>query len=70
MLTPGEVSRLFHVDPRTVNRWARTVDPETGEPLLPSIRTPGGHRRYPRAAVEAILAGERSAQRSAHRESA
>lgn len=45
-----EVARLFAVDVSTVVRWA-----DTGK--LPSFRTPGGHRRYPRAAVDALLAG-------------
>lgn len=48
MMTPGEVARLFHVDPKTVTRWANRG-------LLPVIRTPGGHRRFPASVVYAWL---------------
>lgn len=48
LLTPGEVARRFGVDPKTVTRWA-----EAGK--LPVLRTLGGHRRYPRQAIDAIL---------------
>lgn len=48
-MTPAEVAELFHVDPKTVTRWARAGK-------LGSIRTFGGHRRFPRAEVEAKLA--------------
>lgn len=44
VLTPAEVARLFHVDPKTVQRWAN-------QGLLPSFRTLGGHRRFPAEAV-------------------
>ncbi len=47
-LTSGEVARLFGVNRQTVTRWARRG-------LLPSVRTPGGHHRYQRTAVEAHL---------------
>jgi excisionase family DNA binding protein len=48
LLTPGEVAALFGVDPKTVTRWA-----ETGK--LTSIRTLGGHRRYPAEQVDRLL---------------
>ena len=48
MLTPAEVGRLFNVDPKTVTRWAK-------EGRIESIRTPGGHRRYPREKIMALL---------------
>jgi len=48
-MTPGEVARLLHVSPKTVNRWAH-------EGRIPCIVTLGGHRRFPRDAVEAALA--------------
>lgn len=48
LLTPGEVARLFRVDPKTVTRWARTG-------RIGSIRTPGGHRRYYAAQIRALL---------------
>jgi len=47
MLTPAEVAALMGVNPKTVTRWARTGK-------LTSIRTPGGHRRYPEADVNRI----------------
>jgi excisionase family DNA binding protein len=47
-LTPGEVARLFGVDPKTVTRWA------TAGKLEPQ-RTLGGHRRYRAAEVQALL---------------
>ena len=49
LLTPGEVAHLFRVDPKTVTRWAN-------EGRLPSIRTLGGHRRFPAAEVQSALA--------------
>lgn len=39
---------MFRVDPKTVGRWALSG-------LLPSVRTPGGHRRYREADVRALL---------------
>ncbi|MBW3562733.1 MAG: BldC family transcriptional regulator [Actinobacteria bacterium] len=39
LLTPGEVARLFGVNPKTITRWA-----SAGK--LDAIRTLGGHRRY------------------------
>ncbi|MET8334428.1 BldC family transcriptional regulator [Streptosporangium canum] len=51
LLTAGEVAALFRVDPKTVTRWAKTG-------RIPSILTPGGHRRYRRVDVEALLRGE------------
>ena len=50
LLTPGEVARLFSVDPKTVTRWAKAGK-------LSSIRTLGGHRRYRESEVRALLAG-------------
>lgn len=48
LLTPGEVARLFGVDPKTVSRWA-----DAGK--LDALRTLGGHRRYRLGEVEALL---------------
>jgi excisionase family DNA binding protein len=42
LLTPAEVATMFRVDPKTVTRWAKAGK-------LTSIRTLGGHRRFPRA---------------------
>jgi excisionase family DNA binding protein len=49
LLTPAQVAEHFNVNPKTVTRWA-------AEGRLPSTRTPGGHRRYRRADVEAAPA--------------
>ncbi|RFS86416.1 helix-turn-helix domain-containing protein [Actinomadura spongiicola] len=48
LLTPAEVATMFRVDPKTVTRWAK-------QGKLNSIRTLGGHRRYSRAEVTALL---------------
>jgi excisionase family DNA binding protein len=48
LLTPGEVARIFRVDPKTVNRWANAGKIE-------SLRTLGGHRRYRESEVRALL---------------
>ncbi len=50
LLTPGEVASLFRVDPKTVTRWATAG-------RISSIRTPGGHRRFLAAEVQALLSG-------------
>lgn len=47
LLTPREVARRFSVDPKTVTRWA-----QSGK--LPSIKTPGGHRRYRKSVVDRL----------------
>jgi excisionase family DNA binding protein len=52
LLRPSEVANLFHVNPRTVTRWARTGK-------LTTIRTVGGHRRYRLSEVLAIRDRER-----------
>lgn len=46
-LTPGEVARMLHVSPKTVNRWAH-------EGRIACIVTLGGHRRFQRDEVERI----------------
>jgi excisionase family DNA binding protein len=46
-LTPGEVARLLHVSPKTVNRWAN-------EGRIPCIVTLGGHRRFHRDEIEKV----------------
>ena len=53
LLTPGEVAALFHVDPRTVTRWAN-------EGRLSVIRTLGGHRRFRADEVHALLKSSES----------
>ena len=44
LLTPRQVADLFAVTPKTISRWE-----EAG--ILAGQRTPGGHRRFPAAAV-------------------
>ena len=47
-----EVAELFRVDPKTVGRWA-------SKGRLGYMTTPGGHKRYYRSEVYALLeAGE------------
>ena len=48
LLTPREVAEMLGVRVTTVGRWARTGV------LKPAARTPGGHRRYDRADVQAL----------------
>jgi excisionase family DNA binding protein len=50
LLPPRVVAALFHVDPKTVTRWAR-------DGKLSSIKTPGGQRRFLEAEVRALLNG-------------
>lgn len=47
LLTPAEVAAIFSVDPKTVTRWAKAG-------LLPSLRTPGGHRRYRKSVIDGL----------------
>lgn len=47
-LTVGEVARLLHVSPKTISRWA-ALD------LMPCLVTLGGHRRFHREDVAAIV---------------
>lgn len=51
LLTPGQVARLFSVDPKTVTRWAKSGK-------LHPIMTPAGHRRYREAEIAPLLRGE------------
>ncbi|MFF4991485.1 BldC family transcriptional regulator [Streptosporangium saharense] len=50
LLTPGEVAHIFGVDPKTVNRWSLTGK-------IPSLKTPGGQRRYRQSDINALLNG-------------
>lgn len=47
-MTPAEVAAVFHVDPKTVTRWA-----DAGK--LTAIKTLGGHPRYNAAEVQALI---------------
>ena len=51
MLTPGQVADLFHVDPKTVTRWAKSG-------VLNAVMTPGGHRRYRESEVSELYRRE------------
>ena len=46
-LRPAEVADLLSVSPKTVTRWAE-------EGKLPFLKTLGGHRRYPAAAIQEL----------------
>jgi len=48
LLRTREVALLFQVAERAVTDWAR-------KGRLPSVRTPGGHRRYPADLVQQLL---------------
>jgi excisionase family DNA binding protein len=48
LMTPGEVAKLFGVDPKTLTRWAN-------EGKIPSLRTLGGHRRFRESVVREML---------------
>lgn len=52
-LTLGQASRTLGVTPNTLRRWA-----DKGQ--IPSFTTPGGHRRFPQAAVQALVPAGRS----------
>jgi excisionase family DNA binding protein len=54
LLTASEVADYFHVDPKTVTRWAK-------KGLIRNIRTAGGHRRYPESEVLRIANRETEA---------
>ena len=51
LLRTREVALLFEVSERAVTDWAT-------KGRIPSIRTPGGHRRYPAGAIAGLLASE------------
>ncbi len=48
LLRTSDVATLFQVSERTVSEWAKRGQ-------IPSVRTPGGHRRYPADAIRALL---------------
>lgn len=53
ILTTAQTAKLLGVSVRTAQLWV-----ESGE--IPSWKTPGGHRRIPRAAIVEMLASRRS----------
>lgn len=48
LLRPGDVARIFKVDPKTVTRWHRCGK-------IPALFTPGGHRRFRESDVREFL---------------
>lgn len=46
-LKTAEVAQLLHVSPKTIARWSL-------ENRLPHTITPGGHRRFPAAAIREL----------------
>jgi len=55
MLRTADVALLFEVSERTVSEWARKGQ-------IPSVRTPGGHRRYPAEGIKWVLEESRKAR--------
>ena len=55
-LSIGPASRLLGVDQDTLRRWA-------DEGRIDAFTTPGGHRRFERAAVDRLVAGRRAGAR-------
>jgi excisionase family DNA binding protein len=53
LLRTCDVALLFQVSERTVSEWARRG-------RVPSVRTPGGHRRYPADQIRQLLVEGRS----------
>lgn len=52
-LSLGEASRLLGITPATLRRWADQGD-------VAAFVTPGGHRRFPRSAIESLVPQARS----------
>jgi excisionase family DNA binding protein len=52
LLRTADVATLFQVSERTVSEWAKRGQ-------IPSVRTPGGHRRYPAEGIRTLLEGGR-----------
>jgi predicted site-specific integrase-resolvase len=50
LLTPGEVARAFHVDPKTLIRWRKAG-------RLSFLVTPGGTHRFFRSEIDALING-------------
>lgn len=48
LLRTADVALLFEVSERTVSEWAKKGQ-------IPSVRTPGGHRRYPADGIRWLL---------------
>jgi excisionase family DNA binding protein len=50
LMTSAQVAKAFGVDVKSVPRWAKAGK-------IRSFRTPGGHRRYLRGEVQALMDG-------------
>lgn len=48
LLSSGEAAKLIRVSIKSLHRWEQ-------QGLITSIRTPGGHRRWMRQDVEALM---------------
>jgi excisionase family DNA binding protein len=48
LLRTSDVATMFQVSERTVSEWAKRGQ-------IPSVRTPGGHRRYPADGILALV---------------
>lgn len=55
LLAPAQVAAMFHCDPKTVTRWAKSG-------RITAFRTPGGHRRYYESEVRALIASTTTAR--------
>ena len=53
LLRTADVAVLFQVSERTVSEWAKRGQ-------IPSVRTPGGHRRYPADGIRWLLQESRN----------
>jgi excisionase family DNA binding protein len=60
LLTPAEAAEALRVEVKTLVRWA-------DKGALPVVRTVGGHRRFPRTAVEPLATPVKRARRSRNR---
>ncbi len=61
LLRTSDVAVLFQVSERTVSEWAKRGQ-------IPSVRTPGGHRRYPAEGIRWLLQESRHGPESADRD--
>jgi predicted site-specific integrase-resolvase len=57
LMTSVEVARIFRVDPKTVNRWARSGK-------LRAVTTPSGRRLYRAEQIAELLREDENAARS------
>jgi excisionase family DNA binding protein len=62
LLRTADVATLFQVSERTVSEWAKRGQ-------IPSVRTPGGHRRYPAEGIRNLLQAGREGEESSVRAS-